>query len=119
LSDLDTIQRLEIACLTREVRDDPKALGDLLTDGLVEIGSNGRVWTRHEILERLPAEPPFDYALSEFKVERVDDNVILATYACVLTRAGVPNHSRRSSIWVLERDQWKMHFHQGTPCEPL
>jgi len=119
VSDLETIRRLEMACLTREVRDDPKALGALLTDGLTEIGRTGQVWTRREILKRLPTETPFDFALSDFAVEHFGENAILATYACVLTRAGVPSHSRRSSIWVLEGERWKMHFHQGTPCDPL
>lgn len=119
MSELETIRRFEEACLTREIRDDPSALGALLTEGLVEVGSSGRIWTRREILERLPNEAPFEFELLDFATERLGESVILATYSCVLMRDGNANHTRRSSVWVFAQDRWRMHFHQGTPCGPL
>jgi hypothetical protein len=45
------------------------------------------------------------------------EGVVLVTYRSVRTdlESGKVLQARRSSIWILRADGWKMRFHQGTP----
>lgn len=91
-------------------RTSPECLSELLHPEFVEHGASGRVWTRREVLERLPADPGFTDQATAFRAVRLDANVILLTFRIVGERP-----SLRSSVWVRCADaRWRLRFHQGT-----
>lgn len=50
--------------------------------------------------------------LSNFEINPLSENVVLATYR-VYDRTR-EHHTLRSSIWKLIDGKWQMFFHQGT-----
>lgn len=54
--DTEKVIELEKRLLTQEVRGDGKILGLLLMDNFIEFGSFGKVYSKSDILLRLPGE---------------------------------------------------------------
>jgi hypothetical protein len=114
--DIEEAIAVERRLLDPAVRRDPDALGRLLADDFVEIGASGRVWTRSEIIAELGAEG--DGSTTVDAVETSDWTVRqlapgLAMVGFVSRRAG--RRVRRTSLFRLEDDGWRVFFHQGTP----
>lgn len=75
-----------------------------------EFGQSGRIFTLSDF--KCSALDSSDYEIQSFKVLELSAANRLCTYTLV-------NHtnkmtSRRSSVWVLYEDDWKLIFHQGT-----
>jgi hypothetical protein len=44
--------------------------------------------------------------------------MLLLYKSASINNLGQASHfAKRSSIWVLSEEQWKMKYHQGTACE--
>lgn len=111
---LRTIQQLETELLAPSVRKSERA-ASLLADDFVEYGSSGREYTKAEIISALAAEQPVEITTSKFSIQLIAPGTALLRYvAC--RHAASDAYSRRSSIWQLQNGQWRMLFHQGTPC---
>jgi ribonuclease HI len=105
----DDLLRLELAIARRRPDDLPGGYAAVLDDGFRETGASGRSWTRDESLEALATAPPSDVEIEAFEIERLADDVVLATY-----RTGPARPAVRASIWVRDGDRWRLRFHQGT-----
>lgn len=114
----DEIYTLEGALLQPEVRRSAERLDALLADDFREFGASGRVYGKADILRVLPAESPAQYEIGEFEAQPLCEGVVLATYRVVRTSGGMAAVSLRSSIWKKVGGEWRMVFHQGTPCPP-
>ena len=113
---LDEIRRLEEELLLPEVRSDANRLSELLHPEFVEFGSSGTVWTRDEILLRLPAETGFSASISEVEIRLLAPDVALVTFeARISNGTGGDSVSLRTSVWLRESGAWRVRFHQGTP----
>ena len=71
-----------------------------------EFGSSGQTFTKEQIIQLLLANPIIRGEISDFQVSVLTPDIVHATYQA----AG----SLRSSLWIRERDQWRILFHQGT-----
>ncbi|OFI39208.1 DUF4440 domain-containing protein [Arthrobacter sp. SW1] len=107
----DVVLELERELLRPDVRADIGRVGVLLHPDFAEIGSSGRYWTRDAMLMALEENPGEAVVLEPLSADRLSDTSILLTYRTV-ARSGT---ALRSSLWVLDRDQWRLRFHQGTP----
>lgn len=101
-----------------EVRSRPLAVNELIAEGFLEIGSSGRVFDKHDVMEMLEREQPIERTMADFRAQVLAPGVVLATYQLLTWR--LPSHqparSLRSSIWKWCDGQWQMVFHQGTPA---
>ncbi len=117
-----TLLPLEHAHLTPGVRSSRAALESLLHESFTEIGASGRLYTRDDIIPLLLAEqthPP--RTISDFHTRPITNTVALTTYTLTRTDGGADgtqHHSRRSSLWLLENNTWRLTFHQGTNLPP-
>jgi ribonuclease HI len=84
-------------------------LGDLIADEFEEFGQSGRRLDRASVLEFLARPPGREVTIEGFSVDRLSDDVALATYTTGPTR------TLRSSLWIRKGDAWRVRFHQGTP----
>jgi hypothetical protein len=109
----DHLHTLEEKLLSPEVRASKKELTQLLSQEFFEIGSSGLMLYRDGIDEGGIGQVRMQ--LSEFEIHPLGDGIVLATYRIFneLTK----QHSLRSSIWRLEKETWKIVFHQGTKTE--
>lgn len=101
------ILEAEAQLLTPAVRASAAALDRLVSDQFIEFGSDGRVYTKPDVVAQMLAKPDVSVSQIDFQVVAVSPDVALATYR---TRGSV-----RSSVWRREGDHWRIVFHQGTP----
>ena len=106
-----TVEALERELLRPDVRSDIGRTGVLLHPEFTEIGTSGRLWTRDAMMMSLEESPGSHMELELISVDRLGAEAILLVYR---------SHSRegaalRSSLWVLDGEQWRLRFHQGTP----
>ncbi|MCT9868498.1 ribonuclease HI family protein [Paenarthrobacter aurescens] len=110
LSAEDTVLALERELLRPDVRADIGRIGVLLHPDFAEIGSSGRFWTRDAMMMALEEDPGEPTDLELLSADRLSDNTILLNYRS-LAHSG---SALRSSVWMLDRGQWRLRFHQGT-----
>ena len=113
---LRILQQLEIELLSPSIRKSER-VAQLLADSFTEIGSSGRVYNKAEIISTLRAEPSSNIQASTFSVQLIAPGTALLRYL-VCRQSANSTYSLRSSIWQLQNGQWRMLFHQGTPCSP-
>jgi ribonuclease HI len=107
---LGDVLALEQELLRTECRADADRLRELLHPDFLEYGASGTIWTRDQILERLPAAPDLNATMTGMRAHRIAADVALVTF----TLHG-PRLSLRSSVWVRDSGgRWRMRFHQGT-----
>ena len=107
----DVVLALERELLRPDVRADIGRTGVLLHPDFAEIGSSGRYWTRDAMLMALEEDPGEAIEVELLSADRLSENSMLLNYRS-LSRSGA---SLRSSLWLLDRGQWRLRFHQGTP----
>jgi hypothetical protein len=106
---------LEQELLTNSTRKNRNRLEQLLAPDFFEFGSSGNVWSRNDILERLPAEASTQVTASHFKAHKISADAVLITYQTMRVEAdGSMFKAMRSSVWKSNGTDWQMFFHQGT-----
>ncbi|MBI5267905.1 MAG: DUF4440 domain-containing protein [candidate division Zixibacteria bacterium] len=107
-----SLLHLEERLLMPSVRRSSSELSQLLAEDFREIGRDGHLYTREEIISILADEVPTGRSLiiDEFEISELAPGLVLVTYR-LTSGAG---YSRRSSIWRREESGWRMVFHQGT-----
>jgi len=106
---------LEKSLHTFEIRSSEVKIAKLLSPDFFEFGSSGSLWTREDILKRLPAEQgSAKIESTNFKATVLAPEVVLITYISIRTEADIKTEFLRSSIWRKNSDEWQMEFHQGT-----
>ena len=103
---VDEIRELEEQFLTPAIRASADALDRLVSAGFIEFGTDGRVYTKQDVIAQMLAKPNLTGSLIDFQVLAVSPDVALATYR-------TPG-SLRSSVWRREGGQWRIVFCQGT-----
>jgi hypothetical protein len=104
--------------LDPDVRQSSHALNALLDDEFIEIAANGTVFDKQHVLTRLPTEVVPQFYNQHFKGRMLSDDVAQISYQAAYRRSARSefNYSLRMSLWRKSNEQWKMVFHQGTPC---
>jgi hypothetical protein len=111
---LQTLQKLETELLVPCARKSNR-VAQLLAEGFVEYGSSGHAYSRAEVISALVSEPSTEITASEFSVQLIaPDTALLRYVSCRHSASKV--YALRSSIWQLQNGQWRIMFHQGTPC---
>lgn len=112
-----TLLHLEERLLTPSVRKSPAELARLLAEDFREIGRDGKLYSKQQIISMLSDESESERRITEFETVLLTPDIILATYRFA-SRAPEQNRpvlSLRSSIWRRHGPGWRMVFHQGTP----
>ena len=104
----DEVVELELRLLDPATRGNRAEVERLLHPEFREIGASGRLWDRDEMIAALEENPGSGATASEVEARLVAEGVLLLTYAT--------GDARRSSLWVLGEDGWRVLFHQGTRC---
>lgn len=115
----DKLFYLEKRLHSHEVRSNIEELSKLLSAKFCEFGSSGKVWTREDILLRLPTEDgSVKIEATDFKAVKLSENVVLITYkSWRVSSCENSSYFLRGSIWKKYSNSWQMEFHQGTVCK--
>ncbi len=123
---LEQLVECERALMRDDVRADAARLSAMLDSDFIEVSVDGRRLDKVNVLERLPKErtkgrkPIFHN--QDFTGRMLSDDVAQISYSAALKRikGGQWHFSMRMSIWRLNDDgQWRLVYHQGSPCEPF
>ncbi len=110
-SDLEIFRDLEEGMWRVEAR---AHLDDLLSSEFTDFCRFGNVYDRGDLLGSPGGSVQVEFPFEEFTVERLADTVVLVTYVNVVTKDGVRDRVRRSSIWVDDDGTWRLRFIQAT-----
>jgi hypothetical protein len=111
----DHLFKLEQELLETATRQNRARLEELLANDFFEFGSSGKIWSRSQVMDRLPAEVPTSVRASNFNSFELSQSVVLVTYQTARIESdGSVFSALRSSIWKLNKTGWQMYFHQGT-----
>lgn len=111
----DIIYQKERSLLTAKNRASSTFIKDHLTEDFTEFASSGVIHSLADVIQWLQNSESFVFEISSFDIQLLSDSVVLATYIFKVK----DSLSRRSSIWVLQDNVWKMKFHQGTRIPAL
>ena len=111
----EQLKALESELLLNTTRKNAVRVASLLADDFREFGSSGRAYSKDDIISALLEESPVSIAQSEFVVKFLSEAIALVTYKSQREQPeGQPSRALRSSIWVRDKECWRMTFHQGT-----
>lgn len=117
MNELQTIiYELETSLLKPEVRSSLEKLDELLAEDFKEFGSSGSVYTKQDVLTRLPSSTNSDrYIVSDFSIKLLSPDIVMANFKTEkIINDTQKVFSLRTSLWRKENGTWKMFFHQGT-----
>lgn len=115
---LQLLMALEVELHKPAARNDAARLDVLLHDDFREFGRSGSVYTKADILSRLPTETQQVVVVADhFVLRRLSDVVALLTYrsANLLDDGTCDRFTLRTSVWEHSIRGWQISFHQGTP----
>ena len=118
--DLDVLRELEESLWRPETRFDDDYMERIFAADFFEFGRSGRRYRRDEMffggqgLTDIAAEFP----LRNFSARFLSDDIVQVTYISQVTYGADVQYGNRSSIWNRDAGEWKLRFHQGTPCQP-
>jgi hypothetical protein len=116
--DREILERFEQELWHQETRFNKQRMNELLAQDFFEFGRSGRVYQRQDTIAAMPQTIDAVFALPEFQIRLLSENVAQVTYNSAVTYDGVVEHARRSSIWSRTTRGWVLRFHQGTPFQP-
>jgi hypothetical protein len=116
----DQIRQLEQQLLAPEIRRSPSVLGALLADEFIEFASDGKAYTKRQVIAALQREGSYARSLANFHLVPLTEKVALATYRIDRRNlaSGETAESLRSSVWAHRDGRWQLVFHQGTNVAP-
>lgn len=111
------IKQRELELLQTDWRANPALIDDWLSADFEEIGSDGKVSQRVDVVNwLLKKDNAIQWSLTDFRIKVLTDGLIMAVYFAKKTNgpSSTNKGSIRTSIWQYQGNQWKMVFHQAT-----
>lgn len=106
----DHLYSLEERLLHPDRERDRTVLIPLFSDEFKEFCISGRIFNRQQVIDALLKSEPRPATISNYYIDRLAENVALATYSAKTTLVV----SHRSSLWIFRDNRWQLFFHQGT-----
>ncbi len=111
------IKQRELELLQTNWRANPALIDDWLSADFEEIGSNGQISQRVDVINwLLNKDNAIQWSLTDFRIKALADDLVMAVY--IAKKRNDPNNisngSIRTSIWQQQGNNWKMVFHQAT-----
>ena len=87
----------------------------ILSKDFFEYGKSGKIYDRESTISALMSmTKDKNIEISQFEITELHDDVIIVHY--ISSHRDDNSQALRTSIWRLEDGDWKLLFHQGTPC---
>lgn len=114
---LQTLKALEYKQFDPQIRNSPEELDRFLAEDFYEFTPSGKKLNKQEVLKLLPKQQHPKFEASDFKFKSLGSDVVFLTFKTKETnqQTGALQQNFRSSIWIKEKNEWKLYFHQATP----
>jgi hypothetical protein len=104
-----------------EIRTNETEVSKLLHSEFLEVGKSGRTFDYQTIVKSMVLEKPTESVVhsQEYECIQLAENVCLLLYksAVIMENGAVGGFAKRSSVWIKDKLEWKLRYHQGTPCD--
>jgi hypothetical protein len=118
---MDELIQKEIALHQFEIRTDKGEASRLLHPDFLEVGKSGKTFDFNLIMESMSKEKPTGSVVHSQDYECIsleaNTNLLLYRSAVINNDGAIGSYAKRSSVWVKFKNEWKLRYHQGTPCE--
>jgi len=103
---------------------DAGALQRLLSDDFQQVGSEGTLHEKRDLLDDAREGKLTDFTLYNFKILSLDENAAIVTFDAVIHQPEgdedlAPRYQHVSDVWVKQGDQWQLRFQQATARRPV
>ncbi len=106
-------------------KKDVNFLKRTLTDDFQQVGSEGKLHDKGEIVDDAREGKLQDYSVYNAKVLPVDENAAIVTYDCIIHMPEgdaplmAPRYQHISDLWVKQGEQWRLRFQQATAARSI
>jgi hypothetical protein len=118
---MEKLIQKEIALHQFEIRTDAGEASRLLHPDFLEVGKSGKTFDFNLIIESMSKEKPTGSVVhsQDYECISLAANTFLLLYksAVINSDGSIGSYSKRSSVWVKDKSEWKLRYHQGTSCE--
>ena len=111
----EKLLQLEKNLLNPSFCKDIENLNSCLASDFTEYGQSGTIYGRDEVIRVLlsASDDRADTEIEDFTIRCLGSHAAVVHYTAV-RKGGMEKRSLRTSVWVKEEGEWKLHFHQGT-----
>ena len=107
-----------------EQAKDTATLQRLLSDDFQQVGSEGRLHEKRDLLDDAKEGKLTAFTLYNFKVLSLDENAAIVTFDAVIHQPEgdddiAPRYQHVSDVWVKQADEWRLRFQQATARRPI
>jgi hypothetical protein len=113
-TDVDFFKDLEEGMWREEINSVAGYLDNTLSHEFTDFCRFGHVYDRADLIGSTGGSVEVEFPFEDFSVEMLADTVALVTYINAVTRHGVRDRVRRTSIWVDENGSWRLRHIQAT-----
>lgn len=107
----DILFEAESSLTDPEIRKTRARVELLLHPEFSETGSAGDVYDRDTMIDMMTTEAPGEVMIRDFEAQRLSEDVAVVKYRSV---GMTGQETRRTSVWVNHRGNWRLRHHQGT-----
>ncbi|MGA8150275.1 MAG: nuclear transport factor 2 family protein [Terriglobales bacterium] len=96
----------------------------LLSEDFQQVGSEGVLHQKRELLDDAKDGRLTAFTLYNFKVFQLDENAAIVTFDAVIQQPEgdnefAPRYQHLSDVWVKQGEQWRLRFQQATARRPI
>jgi hypothetical protein len=112
------------AILEAQKNKDADLLKRTLSEDFLQIGSEGHVHPKAELVDEARNGELKDYTLYNLRVRAIDQNTALVSYNAIIQKpegdsGAAPRYQVISDLWVKDGENWKLKFQQATPLRSI
>ncbi|MFZ0283881.1 MAG: nuclear transport factor 2 family protein [Terriglobales bacterium] len=103
---------------------DTDSLKRLLSNDFAQVGSEGKLHDKGDVLDDAKDGLLKDYTLYNLEVLPIDENAAIVTFDAIIHQAEgddllAPRYQHFSDVWVKQDGQWRLRFQQATARRPI
>jgi hypothetical protein len=107
-----------------ELAKDAAALQRLVSDDFQQVGSEGKLHDKRELIDDAQEGILNDFRLYNFRVMPLDETAAIVTFDAIIHQPEgdddlAPRYQHVSDVWVKQGEQWRLRFEQATPRRPI
>lgn len=118
---MEELIKKETALHQFEIRTNKDEASRLLHPEFLEVGKSGKTFDFNSIIESMSKEKPTGSVVHSQNYECIslEGGAFLLLYksAVIDSDGAIGSFAKRSSLWVIDKNEWKLRYHQGTSCE--